>query len=103
MSDAPLWPSRREYHHIARTQLGLAVPVHQFAIVLPEAPHVVLVHRVACRSTVGQDLIAMHAATNELPRVAFRQHPDLTAFHDLDVIGSDEAGRPKAELMIAQA
>ena len=45
----------------------------------------------------------MHAATDELPVVAFRPHSDLTAFHDLDVIGSNEASRSKAEFMIAQA
>ena len=59
-------------HAHRRIALGLTVPVHQFAVMPPEATQVVLVHRIAGRSTVGQDLIAMHTATDELPLVALR-------------------------------
>src|SRR5215470_10685594 len=71
--------------------------LHDLHIVSPHAAQVVLVHRVARRAAIRQDLVAVHAATDELPVVALRVHTELVALHDLDVVGRNEPARAEAE------
>src|SRR6478735_8453512 len=74
--------------------------LHDLRVVLPHAAQVILVHRVPRRAPVGQNLVAVQAAADELPVVALGIHAELVALDDLDVVGRDQPAGTEAELVL---
>ena len=76
--------------------------LHDLRVVPPHAAQVILIHGVARRAPVGQDLVPVQAAADELPVVALRVHAELVALDDFDVVGRDQPARAEAELVLAK-
>src|SRR5262245_47810257 len=77
--------------------------LHDLRVVTPHPAQVILIHRVAGRTTFGKNALTVQTATDELPVIALRVHPELVALHDLDVVGRYQPAGTEAELVLTES